>query len=770
MKYHPAIFVFICLFIACQSSDDSASSPSGNAIPMLSENQQVSGTIESMGNVDWYQYRTRRAGSILNIQCTNNTQRPDTELLVTAYKKNGDGTYERLYADHAPENSLRPTNIQMNVLVKYPQDIYVSVRDFMDDDISSYPYYLKISETKFTTTNANIDTAIPVMVDNPDECANAAIETIGQYDYFRFNIIYRGIYEFHISPQTFQHTTSVVFDVEIFDRQGASIIQHKPFHNYETCLPLLLLPGEYRMVISDSGQDDADPSASCRVCIQSRTGLELAINDTLDHATDLGEITTGSIQIEDGQLAYLNDQDCYALSLLPGNDNELAIMKLQFHSLTDHQGTYQLDYYDTNQLIHSHEYTPGNSAYKTLMNIQSLENTFCVHAIETDKCDPMAYTAQLTLSWIDDPDEKQEKQDPITNEWKQGNNTINTADIYDVLETASTLTGKIAYQGDEDWYALAVNKNQASVLDVYFTTQHGGSVEYRLSIRTDAIPIRQLTSLNPSEDATFIKTSIWLPPDNTTETYFLRICDDLGNDADPYNTYAIQTQITPTPLTIAEAEIGVPTLYHHETKGLVSHAVSLQMYDDSARSFKVDTVSLRVDNPLAVTQLDDDRVAIEYPWIGGYIDYQGDHDFFMLTLDLSNISLLGLDESFATDQWYYDISIDFKSPGSSVEYVWKLFRNSSGNKKLIDRQNVSNGFFASAGDADFQSQPFQMHHPESDQQFWVGHEWAGPFYLCITDFNNVTGNLPDDDWGYDAPYYFKLGLVYHPGVKADQTP
>jgi len=763
MRYSTIIMLFVYFFTACQSSDENSSSPPEQAMPTLTENQQISGTIESKGNVDWYQYRTRRANSLLHIQCTNNTQRPDTELLVTAYKKNTDGTYERLYADHAPENSVLPTNIQMYLLVQDPQDIYLSVRDYMDDDTSNFPYYLKVSESELNTTNANIESAIPVTVDDPDDCAKAVIESIGQYDHFRFSVMYQGIYEILISPQTFQNTTSVVFSIEIFNSQGTSMMKHKPFHNYDTCLPLLLSPGDYRIVISDSGQDNADPSASCRVCIQSRSDLELAINDNLDRASQLGEISTGSIQIN-GRLAYLNDQDCYAVQLLSDSDDELAIMQLEFQSLTDHQGTYQIDYFDKDQLIRSHEYKSGNTAYKTLMNIQTLENSLCVHAVETDKCDPMAYTAQLTLAWVDDPDEKQEKQDPYSGEWKQANNTIDTANTIEVSESTSTLAGKIAYQGDEDWYALSVNKNQASVLEVFFNTPTGGPVEYRLSIIQDAIPVRQLKSLKPSEEATFIKTSIWLPPDHTTETYFLRICDDLGNDADPDVAYSIQTLVTPTPLTIAAADIGIPTLYHHETKGVASHAVSLQLYDHSTQSYKVDTVSLRVDNPLAITQLDEDRFIIEYPWIGGYIDYQGDHDFFLLTLDSSNISLLGLDESFATDQWYYDIAIDFKSPGSSVEYVWKLFRNSSGNKKLIDRQNASNGFFASAGDTDLQTQDFQMHHPEPDQKFWVGHQWAGQFYLCITDFNNVTGDLPDDDWGYDAPYYFKIRLVYHPGL------
>jgi len=763
MRNNIIILLCLCVCMACQSSEDPSSAFSEQTIPMLSENQQISGTIESKGNVDWYQYRTRRANSLLQIQCTNNTLRPDTELLVTAYKKNDDGTYERLYADHAPENSVLPTNLQMNLFVKYPQDIYLAVRDYMDDDVSNYPYYLRISESELNGTDARIESAIHFTIDDPDDCAKASITSIGQYNHFRFTVMFRGIYEIQITPLTFQNTTSVIFNVEIFNSQGTSIIKHQPFQNHETCLPLLLVPGEYRMVISDSGLNNADPSASCRVCIQSRSDLELAINDKLDHATQLGEISTGSIQI-DGRLAYLNDQDCYAVQVLSDNENELAIMQLEFQSLTGHHGTYQIDYYDTDKLIRSHEYMPGNSAYMTLMNIQSSENALCVHALETDKCDPMAYTAQLTLSWIDDSDEKQEMYNPISDEWEQGNNSINTATSIDFSQLTSTVYGKIAYQGDEDWYALSVSKNSASVLEVFVNSPNRGPVEYRMSIRTDAVPIRQLKELSSSDETTFLKTSIWLPPDHTTETYFLRICDDLGKDAFPQVPYSIQAVVTPTPLTIADADVDIPTLYHHESKGIASSSVSLQMYDHSTQSFNVDTVSLRVDNPMAVTQLGEDGFVIDYPWVGGFIDYQGDHDFFQLILDSSNLSALNLDERFVSDQWYYDISIDFKSPGSTVEYVWKLFRNSSGNKKLIDSPNNSNGFFASAGDTDFQAQPFQMHHPESDQQFWVGNEWAGTFYLCITDFNNVTGDFPDDDWGYDAPYYFRLRIVYHSGV------
>jgi hypothetical protein len=47
---------------------------------------------------------------------------------------------------------------------------------------------------------------------------------------------------------------------------------------------------------------------------------------------------------------------------------------------------------------------------------------------------------------------------------------------------------------------------------------------------------------------------------------------------------------------------------------------------------------------------------------------------------------------------------------------------------------------------------------------------AETFYLGLGDFNYLripgtddTNDEPDDDWGYDTPYYFTIQLTYHPG-------
>ena len=58
---------------------------------------------------------------------------------------------------------------------------------------------------------------------------------------------------------------------------------------------------------------------------------------------------------------------------------------------------------------------------------------------------------------------------------------------------------------------------------------------------------------------------------------------------------------------------------------------------------------------------------------------------------------------------------------------------------------------------------------EDDDDFWVGDLWQNDrFYVSLSDFNYTRidtdqfNPFPDDDWGYDAPYYFRVKLTFHP--------
>jgi hypothetical protein len=110
----------------------------------LSLNRSVQGTIAATGEVDWYHFRVVEANNILKVSCTGNHMRPEIDVLVTVYEEDADGNRIRLYAEHAMEDSELPTDITIYVYIDRPKDIYIAVRDLMDDEASSQPYNLTI--------------------------------------------------------------------------------------------------------------------------------------------------------------------------------------------------------------------------------------------------------------------------------------------------------------------------------------------------------------------------------------------------------------------------------------------------------------------------------------------------------------------------------------------------------------------------------------------------------------------------------------------------
>lgn len=160
---------------------------------------------------------------------------------------------------------------------------------------------------------------------------------------------------------------------------------------------------------------------------------------------------------------------------------------------------------------------------------------------------------------------------------------------------------------------------------------------------------------------------------------------------------------------------------------------------------------------------DANQTVITFPWVAGYIDFQGDQDWFRV--DLSPLP----DANQTAVDWYYAIKLEFHTgaPGSAVEYIWKFYHDWNQNDILVDRLRDSDNIIASAGDPDPLVQPFDIIIPTegTSQVFWAGDAWEGKFYLSISDFNYVNAGHPNDDWIYGgAPYYFRLTLTYHPGV------
>ena len=199
-----------------------------------------------------------------------------------------------------------------------------------------------------------------------------------------------------------------------------------------------------------------------------------------------------------------------------------------------------------------------------------------------------------------------------------------------------------------------------------------------------------------------------------------------------------------------------------------SETIFVEVDSLTQKTYLADTALLAFNNEsqaqsVSITENPDQTRTIVFPWIAGYIDFQGDQDWYAIDLGPWMEAGVAMDTS-----WYYDIQIELhmESPGGDVEYVWKFFRDMNGNQILVDRPQDSDGFFASAGDGDLGPQAMDITTPEptGDDPFWVGDEWQGRFYISMSDFNFVGSELPDDDWGYEGkPYYIRMTLVYHPG-------
>jgi hypothetical protein len=150
------------------------------------------------------------------------------------------------------------------------------------------------------------------------------------------------------------------------------------------------------------------------------------------------------------------------------------------------------------------------------------------------------------------------------------------------------------------------------------------------------------------------------------------------------------------------------------------------------------------------------------------VDYQDDRDFFQIDLGK-------LDSTGAETSWYYDVTVRLvvPVPGNEVEYVWKLYRDSNENAIIMDDPTSPDGYKACAGDTTPETvEAMDLTTPTGDDTFWIGSQWGedAKFYLGIGDFNYLilpatdeTNDQPDNDWGYDAPYYFTMTLTYHPG-------
>jgi hypothetical protein len=782
MKKIMFLFIIILTFSACNSGSDGDGSASSSELQL---DQSVTGSIASEGEVDIYSIAVNDANTILAVSVEGDTVHPEVDLLVTAYEDevNEDN---RLLADHAQEDAYLPADVNMNIYIDSPKTVYIAVRDLMDDEADpEQKYHLTVSTVGSSEENDDFASATSLTVDDSDGVVEK-IDYTGDKDCFSFLISQDGVYSVIIEFDPFVGGTSVKPAAELYGPDGELIDSTTSITSsgFVFLTHMAAADEPYHIVVEDSGNDDFDQSSLYTISVVSAVSDEVFTNDTQGEADAMPE-TAGQIYSVSAALDYaastesddhVGDQDWYTI---PVEDVTVSGIKVINVTMTDEDSTKDLTYRlslmgESGDVLFTHDYDGGSSPYSCQVKAGDGTHYILVQTAENDRAeDSEAYAVEVEVIGVQDSYESGE-----------GNNTESYATD---ITSGSSIEGLIGYRGDVDWYRVSVPTSSAQVLEVYLDSA-SSMVDYDVQITLNTSTIKRIYDTTGSDAATQLETGIYIDAASSATTdYYIRVADYQGDDGDtvPY-TLLVNVVSVPVDAGVAAAPDDEYRYYFSEVEERAmettrSTDVELEIYSTEQPTFSADTslLDFRAEDPDALnitrTENEDGTVTITFPWIAGFVDYQGDRDFFQLDLDT-------LDPDNPDEQWYYDVEIRLATRSETdVEYNWKFYRDSNGNNIIMDNPGSDDGYKACDGDLTLTSEAIDITTPSDSETFYVGDLWTTTtpkyytVYIGMSDFEYVylpTSNEddplenpdPDDDWGYDAPYYFKVTLTYHPGV------
>jgi hypothetical protein len=748
------IIPFLLLLAASCSSGSSDGSGAGAGAEELKLRTRTTGAISSVGDVKWYHFRAVETNRVLQVRCTSDTLRPDVDLLVTVYQQNSQGERSVIYGCHAPEEAMSPADLTLNAFIDVPKDIYVAVRDFKDDEAATDErYYLTLDYAGSADGDDSFGQAT-TLSPGADSCLVNSIGYVLDTDCYRFTST-GGIYDVAVAFDAFPGT-QVQLQVMLYDANGTLLESQtgagvKNFH-----LVHHLSAGEYYVLVGDYGKDHFDNASTYQVCIHPQSSTESFENDTLGQASPADLIDYGDTLVINGSLDYREDRDYYEVTT-PLFPDGFKVLSVEFSAAGT--GTYQVSLVDVDSVpLMTHTYSAGSAPYATQVRIE--EDCFLlVQPVPGERFgQSLPYRVTLTVHDVEDDADMA----------PGGNDTIQTAEPITPTANPSLATlGKVSFRGDADWYAVTVPAHDRPlVLEVYLQAPVS-PVEYTVGIMETRL-LKTLTNRNAATAPTNLKTSLIVQPSTAQAVYSIKVSDyqdDEGADV----AYALRVDLKDIPDTLPALSAGAPphgatVQYFNEASSAVQGSITLEYNSVLRRTFGADTTML--DFARAVVQTGTPApglTTLTFPWTAGYVDYQGDQDWYMIDIQPQDDS----------EDWYYEIFVDIYAAASDVEYIWKFYPDRNDNAVLADRTSGYDGFIASAGDLTTAADTLSTRTPSAGQgMFWVGDPWQGPAYFSISDFNyllDAGGNEntePDEDWGAygTAPYYFRVTLIYHPGV------
>lgn len=768
IKYSILLFMLFAL-IACGKSGGESESSVGSASMGLQEGVTQSGFIEEDDDVDTYRVAANETNRFLHIHCAEQTSGSNVDLLVTVFEEiNGERV--RLFGKHKPDGATLSADLDLWIYIDTPKDLIIEVRDLMADDSSTQiAYLLTYTYQDSAEGNHDFSNAQSLAIGANGEM-NDAIEAIGEVDCFTFDPQTNGVYSVDVDHHKPPGGSPVQLAISLYDRNGNKI--QRIVDPYNTLLAYLEeASGPYFVIVEDADSMNGDTGAPYDISVVAVDIAEAQENDAAENATlveaDAQDIYTAAGAIDYGCASispeHAGDVDWYRLAVgNVGGSTTYHFMELTINNGETVNGTapIRVTVYDSEmETITSHDFSSGSGAYLNQFRAQNGEYYISVAPANSKRLNRgVNYQVQLREMALNDAAEETDD---------------NTANSARALSDGTPVNGYVSYHSDVDWYGINVNTASASILSVDFTSAES-IVDYQVSIWRGDHMVKKVTDMNGSDGPTHLRTSVMVPAENpgATATYHIKVCDAQNNEGSNV-AYTLVAGIEPVlgaPGHILETNGS--TLYYYDEAGQEvgeTAEVELEIFSTLQPHFKANTTWLDFRNNPDITQtVQGDTTEIDFPWISGYIDYQGDRDFFQLDFDK-------LDPAGSETNWYYEVEIQLviPSPGSDVEYVWKLYRDSNSNAIIMDDPTSPDGYKACAGDTTPQSQaPINLLTPTGSETFWIGSQWGegAKFYIGMSDFNYLqlpdsgTANTePDEDWGYDAPYYFKLKLTYHPG-------
>lgn len=762
------ISAFLMVVIACGGGND-------DTVVELAADQSVVGKIDKVGKVDWYHFNAVEADNIFEIQLTG-PMHSAVEFMVGVYEEDESGAKRRLYSDHAPEESPLAADVRMDVYVERPKDLYISVRDLLDDEAGDGIYTLRLRQVGAPDGNQNFSSAVPLAVNGNSADIQDNIAYIGDVDCYRFTAAADGVYGINVLFTPFSGESDVDLAVKVFDANGALIENRAGLAGSAVRIRSYLAgSATYYVVVEDSGKDDFDTASLYQIGVETVPVEEAFGDDSRPQALELTMEAGRRTFASSGALDYTSssnsvdhsgDTDWYRMNIDTSNSADKAL-KLTFNDTgDDNQAAYRIHLEDeAGTVLLSHAFAGSSAAYQNQVNVGSGRHYFVVNtADDAVFTRSVAYNFSVEIVDMDDPAED-----------GGGNDTRNTAVV---LSPGMPENGKIAYGGDVDWYQMEVATTSAQILELLLTSP-ASAVEYVVELRLGDQLIRRRFDTNGMDGATELKTSVLIPETvSGVSTYFIRV-GDLQNDDGDVISYDLTADLLSIPASVFDAPAGGATRYfseieeqYHTNDGAAD--LEVEIFSGNQPHFNADTNFLNFRNPEsgAMRTASNGVVTIEMPWIAGFIDYQGDRDFF-------GIDFGPLDPHNPDLEYYYDIEVQLMSAEQTdVEYTWKFYRDRNGNDIVMDDPTSPDGYFACDGDRDpVDSSAINILTDSSEVNFWVGRLWAqesAKFYFGMQDFNYLKlpagglNPLPDDDWGYNTPYYFKIILRYHPGESNPQ--